>query len=403
MHSVPIAILCSVEPVTDAEPSAPSPRRTLVLVAALVAAMVWANGSASTYRTVLRAAVSIPLVPHHMVHSVATAVTNAAMVVFFLAVGAEIGHERAHGSLADRRAATLPVLAALGGMVGAAATYLLVAASAGAPRSILGGWGIPMATDIAFALAALQLGGTSVPRSLRTFVLALAVADDIAAVVVLGLVTSASVNLTAGIGALVVVGGVLAMRRWVNEVWPYLLATVALYLSLARAGIEPILAGVVVGALLPTRSSPSGASVNERCFGPLDTASAFVILPLFVLANTGVAFSTSALGAPHAGNVGVSIVVARTIGKTIGIVGAVAIASAVGVGQLHPSIHRRHLVGAAILCGVGFTVPLLFADVHFASSPHLLAAVQLGLLGGSAVCLLVGIVVLRGARRAQVG
>ncbi len=345
------------------------------------------------------------------------------MTVFFLAVGLEVGRERALGSLREARNAVLPVVAALGGMAGAALAYLATTAATGGlsagvatcglSGAVLRGWGVPMATDVAFTLAALALLGRRVPSSLRVFVLALAVADDVASVIVLALVSSSRVHVHywALAGAAVWFAAVaLASRRVRRSWWPYLVAVVVEWALLAWGGVEPTLAGAFVGMVVPCTvaagkgraPSPTAAptrtpsAVLERVLNPL---SILVVLPLFALANTGVALGGHLLATPAPRSVAVGIVVARLAGKMVGITLTVAVLVRLGVAGLPDGVRWPQLVGAAAMCGMGFTVPLLFATATFAGHPALIAAAQVGLLVGTAVAFMAGAVILLAAGR----
>jgi NhaA family Na+:H+ antiporter len=367
----------------------------LVLLASVAAALVWANLAPGSYtafwsHTVGRADHAPEL----------TAVVNRGlMTVFFLAVGLEIGRERTVGSLAENRNAVLPVAAALGGMVGAALVYLIVAVALGGDPSVLRGWGVPMATDVAFTLGALALAGSRVPTGLRVFVLALAVADDVASVVVLAFVSSTRVSVPSLLAAVAALAGVAVMRRWVRRAWwPYLAAVALVWWLFSRGGVEPTLAGAFVGLLVPgggRERSPS--TVLETAASPL---SSYVILPLFALANAGVMLNGQIWSSSSGRSVLLAVVVARTAGKMIGISAAVVVVIRLGGARLPAGVNGRHMVGAAVLCGMGFTVPLLFAATEFAGAPVLFAGAQAGLLIGTAVTFVVGlaIIVARGGR-----
>lgn len=366
----------------------------IAMTVAVVAALVWANVS-SSYTSVWS----------HPVHwfdapglsTVGGWLDNGLMTIFFLGVGLEIGRERTHGSLQGARNAVLPVVSAAGGMVGAALVYLATVAATGA-GSVARGWGVPMATDVAFTLGAMALLGRRVPPELRVFVLALAVADDVGSVVVLAVVSSHHLAVWPLCGALVVLAGTIALRRWVRVAWwPYLLAVVVEWVLLAKGGVEPTLAGAFVGIAVP--SAATGPSASGRLEGPVAPLSILGVLPVFVLANAGVVFSGFVLDHGSRG-VLTGILVARAVGKTGGIALAAFLVVRFSILELPARVRWRQLVGAAALCGMGFTVPLLFAASAFAGQPSLLDASRLGLLGGTLVALAVGGVVLARAARA---
>jgi NhaA family Na+:H+ antiporter len=370
----------------------------MVLVAALVAALAWANIDSHSYVTVwshelARSAQPVPGV----VHSVSGVVDNGLMTLFFLAVGLEIGREVAEGSLRDRRNALLPVLAALGGMAGAALIYAITIAILRPHVDAARGWGIPMATDVAFVLGAIALLGRRVPRSLRIFVLALAVADDVASVVILAFVASTRIHVVWLVAAVVALGAVfLLLRRHVRHSWwPYVLAALITWYLFARAGIEPTLAGAFVGILIPVAG---GAGAGRSLETPVHALSSYVVLPLFVLANAGVVLTGAVWHASGAVPVMSAIVAARIVGKMLGLTLAVLLLVRFRLCGLPEGTTWRHIVGVSLLCGMGITVPLLFAHALFGRSPALFSGTQVGLLLGTLGAAVLGSAVLLGAR-----
>jgi NhaA family Na+:H+ antiporter len=383
----------------------------LMLTLAGVAALVWANSPVqATYSQVWKHSARLTSGDFSGLTTVQGWVNGGIMTVFFLVVGLEIARERRAGALADRQTAVVPVVGALGGMVGAALVYVAVNHHPPGSR----GWGIPMATDIAFALAALALLGRRVPSGLRLFLLTLAVADDIGSVVALAAFYSSKLDVRALAGAVVVVVVlVLVRRRWTGAAWPYLAGGVVLWALMAAAGVEPALAGVVVGLLIPSVASrattptatPQSAAAPPDPAGRVESAlapvSAFVVLPLFALANAGVTIESNLLAHPGATGVFVGIVLARLVGKMAGIGLACLIVVRLGVGRLPPGVTWGHMAGGAAVAGIGFTVPLLFAEQAFAHHPPLVAASQAGLLAGSVVAFVVGATVLLMVARRQ--
>jgi NhaA family Na+:H+ antiporter len=373
----------------------------MVLVAALAGALAWANIDSHSYVAVwshelARAAQPVP----RAVHSVSGVVDNGLMTIFFLAVGLEIGREVAEGSLRDRRNALLPVLAALGGMAGAALIYVITIAILHPHVDAARGWGIPMATDVAFVLGAIALLGRRVPRSLRIFVLALAVADDVASVVILALVASTRIHLAWLAAVAVALGAVLLLlRRHVRHGWwPYVLAALVTWYLFVRAGIEPTLAGAFVGILIPVAA---GARAGRSLEAPVHALSSYVVLPLFVVANAGVVLTGSVWHATGAVPVMSAIVAARSVGKMLGITLAVLLLVRLRLCGLPEETTWRHIVGVSLLCGMGITVPLLFAHAVFGGSPALFSGTQVGLLLGTLGAAVLGGAVLLGARRPE--
>ncbi|MGH9090683.1 MAG: Na+/H+ antiporter NhaA [Acidimicrobiales bacterium] len=394
----------------------------VVLTATVVAALLWANLAGGSYAAAWDRSLQVAVAPGDLLGTTRQWVDNGVMTIFFFAVGLEVGRERTRGSLRDNRNALLPVVAALGGMAGAALVYLATVAVQGGGRAALHGWGVPMATDVAFTLGAMALLGRRVPSTLRIFVLALAVADDVASVVVLAVVSSAHIHVAPLVGAAACLAGTVVLRvRRVWAWWPYVAAVVATWLLLAWAGIEPTLAGAFVGVLVPCtgRTERTGSNGRRRerrarpdavdCWGgpsgrleevasPLAT---FAVVPLFALANTGVVLTGSLLTSPSSRTVVVALVVARLLGKMGGITLAVLAVVALGKTGLPRDVRWSQLAGAGAMCGMGFTVPLLFASAAFADHPALVGAAQVGLLAGTVLAFVVGatVLVLASARR----
>jgi len=368
-----------------------------VLVLAVGAALLWANGPwGSTYATVWE----------HPVHAGGSAfagfttvrswVNGGLMAVFFFVVGLEIGREHRDGELGHLRTAVVPVVGAAGGMAGAGLVYVLF--NHGGTGS--SGWGIPMATDIAFALGALALLGRRVPPGLRLLLLTLAVADDVGSVLVLAVFYSARTQPLALVGALLVTVALIAARRWPGlPAWPVLAGGVALWVLLAAGGVEPALAGVVAGVLVPSRrrgSDRNPAELLERRTAPI---SAFAVLPVFALANAGIVFHMGMLRPPGAAAVFAGITAARVLGKLVGITLACYLVVRLGLGRLPEGVLWSHVAGGAAVAGIGFTVPLLIAEQAFRTDPSLITASELGLLAGSALAFAAGAVLLVAVHR----
>jgi NhaA family Na+:H+ antiporter len=370
----------------------------VVLVLALAAALTWANLDPHGYVAAWthRLATGPEPIPSSL-HTVSGVIDNGLMTIFFLAVGLEIGREVAEGSLRDRRNALLPVLAALGGMAGAALIFLATIAVIHPRADAWRGWGIPMATDVAFTLGAIALLGNRVPPTLRVFVLTLAVADDIVAVVILAFVASTKIEWSWLAAAVVLLGAVVLMRRRIRHSWwPYALVTLVIWYLFVRAGVEPTLAGAFVGLLVPVAVAARAGRALET---PVHQLSSYIVLPLFVLANAGVLLTGAVWHSSNAVSVLSAVVTARLVGKMLGIVVAVILVVRLGLCGLPEGTTWRHLVGVSLLCGMGITVPLLFAHVVFDGVPALYSGAQMGLLLGTLGAGGLGSLVLLSGRR----
>jgi len=327
-------------------------------------------------------------------------VNGGLMAVFFLVVGLEIARERRRGALADSRTALVPVAGAIGGMLGAGLVYALF--NQGGPGAR--GWGVPMATDIAFAVGALVLLGRRVPPGLRLLILTLAVADDIGSVSVLAGFYSLRLWAPALVGAALLVAGLEVVRRRqrAGSAWPFLLGGVGLWLLMAAGGVEPALAGVVVGLQVPARAD-RGDRPAERLESGLAPVAAYVVLPIFALANLGISLGTGLFRHPGATAVFGGVVAARVVGKLVGITLACLAVVRFGPGRLPDGVRWRHVAGGAAVAGIGFTVPVLIAEQAFAGSPPLVDASEIGLLVGSLVAFAVGAGILVAAGRRRPG
>jgi Na+:H+ antiporter, NhaA family len=394
-----------------------------LLLAAAVVALVWANIPAAGYEafwhtpTLVRVgSLSISLDLRHWVN-------DAAMSVFFLVVGLEISREVTVGELHSFRSVVVPALGAVGGLALPAVLFALF--NAGTPAVV--GWGIPMSTDTAFLVGILALFGPRCPDQLRLFLLTLAIVDDIGAILVMAVFYTPRVDVTALVVAAALVA-VLGLLRWAR-VWqlaPYLLAGLALWGSVYASGVHPTLAGVLVGLLVPAarvdpeqrerlrfygravieHADPAKARLavsaaratvpaNDRLQNALHPVSAFVVIPLFGLANAGVVLDGATLRAAATSRITLGIVVALVVGNAVGISLLAGIALRTGLGELPGRVRYGHLVGGAVLAGIGFTIALFITDLAYPAAPLLRREATVGVLAGSLVAAVLGSLLLR--------
>ena len=393
----------------------------LLLLTATVIALAWANSPwRETYQRLWSTEAGLIFGGRELVMDLRHWVDDGLMAFFFLVVGLEVTREVAVGELRDRRAVAVPVLAALGGMVLPA--LLFTAVNAGGPGAR--GWGIAMATDIAFVLGALALLGPRCPDQLRLFLLTIAIVDDIGAITVIAVFYSTDLEIVPLLVAAALVG-VLLMLRWLR-VWrasAYVAVGAALWLAVYASGVHATIAGVLIGLLVATRApappseinpyaralakdsaTPEQAhlarlaasatiSPNERIQYALHPWTSYLVVPVFALANAGVRLDAGTLRQAATSPVTVGIVLALVVGKSIGIAGTTMLAVRTGLGVL-PDVGRRQLVGGATLAGIGFTVALFVADLAFAD-PALREQAVVGVLAGSLLAALLGTAVLR--------
>jgi NhaA family Na+:H+ antiporter len=287
----------------------------------------------------------------------------------------------------------MPAIAALGGMVVPALIFLALNAS-GSGRE---GWGIPIATDIAFVLGALSLLGSRAPIGLRLFLLAVAIIDDIGAIIVIAVFYSDGIDFAALAGGVGVVVVVVAMRK-LGIVSPiaYVIPALVLWYLMHESGVHATIAGVALGLLTPAR--PIGdRAVLDDLEHRLHPISALAIVPLFALANAGVTLSSDALRDAATSRIAWGVVLGLVVGKTVGITGAALLARRLRVGSLPSDVETRHLIGGAALAGIGFTVALFVADLTFGGTENL-AVTKIAILVASIVAGTLGAVVLSSTR-----
>lgn len=361
----------------------------LALLAAAVAAIVWANAATSAYDDVWRGRLDLGFGPFHLDLSWREWVTDGLMTVFFFVVGLEIKREIVRGELRDPRTAALPVVAAIGGMALPALLYIgLNAGGAGAK-----GWAIPAATDIAFAVGVLALLGDRVPRALKLFLLTLAIVDDIGAILVIAVFYSGGVSLGWLAASAGVVAAILGMQRVrIGTPVAYVVPAVVLWACVHESGVHATIAGVVLGLLTPARPF-GGRQVIEQLEHRLHPWSSFAVVPLFALANAGIVIDGDVLERAVDSPITIGVLLGLVVGKTVGISVATALGVRAGFGRLPVDVRAPHVVGAATVAGIGFTVSLFVAELSF-SGPRFEDAV-LGILVGSLVSGTVGATILR--------
>jgi NhaA family Na+:H+ antiporter len=375
----------------------------VLLLVAVGIALAWVNSPwGSSYERVWHHVLTVRVGGTGVSTDLRHWVDEGLMTFFFLVVGLEIKRELVSGELRDRRAAVLPIVAAVGGMVVPAIVYL--ALNAGGPGSR--GWGIAMPTDIAFGLGVLALALPRAPASVRVFLLSLAIVDDLLTVVVVALFysTGVSAGWLGGAVLAAVAAFLLGRTRARTPVIPIVLG-ICMWFALREAGVSPTLAGVTMGFLTPAVpfrhvSAEGAAAVSPvtRLEELLHPWTSYLVVPLFALANAGVSFAAGAFGPPGAGRVGLGIVLARTMGKIFGIVIACRIAVRFRAARLPADVEWPHILGVAAAAGVPFTVSLFIAEIAL-DGGDLLQAARLGILVSAVLAGLLGFLMLRAAAR----
>ena len=367
----------------------------LLLIASAIAALLVANSQLSdAYFSVLHTYLG-PLSVQHWVN-------DALMAVFFLMVGLEIKREMVDGHLSSWPRRILPGVAAAAGMAVPALVYLSFNLNSGASH----GWAIPAATDIAFALGVISLLGPRVPTSLKVFLAALAIIDDLGAVIVIGLFYTTGVSLMdLGLAAAVVAALIALNLVGVKRLTPYLLLGVVLWFFTYRSGVHATIAGVLLALTIPIKRTPAKpeATVSESPLHLLEHSLikpvSFIIVPIFGFANAGVSFSglgMEALVAP----VTLGVAAGLAVGKLVGIFGAVLLLVKSGIVDLPAGASWPQMLGTTLLCGIGFTMSLFISLLAF-NDVLLQNEAKIGILIGSLIAGLAGFIVLRFAKRAD--
>jgi len=364
----------------------------IVLVLASALALVVANSPLEpVYQAFLSLRLQITLDDVGIGKPLVLWINDGLMAVFFLLVGLEIKRELMQGELASREQALLPAIAATGGMAVPALVFVLC--NLGRPET-LNGWAIPAATDIAFSLGVLSLLGTRVPVGLKVLLTAIAIFDDLGAIVIIALFYTADLSFTSLALATVALAALLALNlAGVRKIAPYLIVGVVLWVCVLKSGVHATLAGVALAAAIPIRLDAQGRSPLLRMEHGLHAWVAFGVLPIFGFANAGVSFAGMGwLGLVHPITLGIAL--GLFVGKQIGIYFSIRLAVRAGIARRPAETNWRQIYGMAVLCGIGFTMSLFIGLLAFADSPALQDATKVGILAGSVLAALLGAAVL---------
>jgi NhaA family Na+:H+ antiporter len=400
---------------------------SIILILCTIAALLFANTALSHhYEHFFHTHISFHIGSYVISHTLHHWINDLLMALFFFVVGLEIKREVLMGELSDAKAAFLPVAAAIGGMVFPAGIYWLIN-GAGPGAS---GWGIPMATDIAFAVGVLMLLGDRIPKSLVTFLLALAIVDDLGAVVVIAIFYTENLNLLAlGAVGVFLVAMIGLNLLGVRKVAPWLILALGMWVAMFESGVHATVAGVLAAWCIPgkpkVKASHFSASMRamldrfdrsykgdnnltnndmqraivdtmqegigkvqsplQRLESSFHVVVAFFILPLFALANAGVPISLGAITDVFSDPIPFGIIMGLVVGKLIGITGVSLLLVKLGIGQLPAGCTPSHMVGVGFMGGIGFTMSIFIAELGFRSSPELLVEAKMGVLVASLI------------------
>ncbi len=369
----------------------------IMLVAAAALALVIANSPlAYLYNHILNEVHFGPQVPHmHLDKSILHWINDGLMVVFFFVVGLEIKRELVRGQLAGFEKALLPVVAAIGGMAVPALIFWFI--NQDTPETI-SGWAIPAATDIAFAIGVMALLGSRAPISLKILLTAIAVIDDLGAIVVIALFYTQGLSLMALVVAAAALCGMAVLNRMkVMSVWPYMMLALLLWLSVLESGVHATIAGVLAALCIPLRTEGSQKSPSMLLEKKLHGVVTFFILPVFAFANAGVSMvglSLESLLDP----VTLGIISGLFVGKQVGIFVILFLMISIGLSPRPAESTWLQIYGMSLLCGIGFTMSLFIGSLAYQDA-SLQAEVRLGVMVGSLLSAFAGYMVLRYAPR----
>ncbi|AVJ16198.1 Na+/H+ antiporter NhaA [Serratia rhizosphaerae] len=364
----------------------------ILIVAAVIALMMANSPLQGVYQGFLNLPVMVKIASLEIAKPLLLWINDGLMAIFFLVVGLEVKRELMQGSLAGRDKAVFPAIAALGGMLAPALIYLLFNGADDIARQ---GWAIPAATDIAFALGVMALLGNRVPTSLKVFLLALAIIDDLGVIVIIALFYTHEVSLAAlGVAAAAV--AVLALMNWrgVSKTSIYMIVGLVLWVAILKSGVHATLAGVIVGFMIPLKVK-KGPSPSETLEHEMHPWVAFLILPLFAFANAGVSLEGVSLNG-LASLLPMGIAAGLFIGKPLGIFIFSWLAVKSGIARLPEDIGFKQVFAVSVLCGIGFTMSIFIASLAFSGADEAFSTYsRLGILLGSTAAALVGYALLR--------
>lgn len=413
----------------------------LLLMACAVLALIFANtGLHHAYEHLLHAPIGFNIGDWRLEHSLHHWINDGLMWLFFFLVGLEIKREVLVGQLSDFKQALLPIIAAIGGMVVPALFY---AAMNLGSDGIISGWGVPMATDIAFAVGVLVLLGSRVPKSLLTFLVALAIVDDLGAVAVIAIFYTENIVWEALGAALVIFGALIALNRFgVRRPLPYFVVGTLLWMAFLESGVHATVAGILTAWTIPARSKfdidifadrieqlsnrlHERRKASETCIvtreeherrGVIQTLLdgihmvetplqrlehdlhvpvAFLVVPLFALANAGIPIDLGQIPAVLGSPVTLGIMAGLILGKLIGIAGLSLLAVRLGIGEMPEGTNAKHMIGVGLLGGIGFTMSIFIAELGFKGQAEALVLAKTGVLFASVIAGVAGFIWLR--------
>ena len=364
----------------------------LILLACSIIAIIVANSSAATtYDNILHTYITIGYKEISISMSVLHWINDGLMAIFFFVVGMEIKREVIFGELKSLKKTILPISAAIGGMIVPAIIYSLF----NFKELTNTGWGIPMATDIAFALGILSLVGKKAPKGIVVFLTALAIVDDLGAIIVIAIFYTNQISWIAlSIGLIVFIALILANRFKVKLTSVYIILGIALWICLLKSGIHSTIAGVLLGLSLPIGKTADEyeVSILNRLEHKISPWSAFIIMPIFALANAGIVIDINSFSTLIFSPVSLGIMSGLFFGKQIGIFGVSYILIKFNIAKLPSQVTKRHLYGASVLGGIGFTMSIFVSSLSFADET-VLATAKISIMIASILSAILGTII----------
>lgn len=366
----------------------------LILLICAIVAMIIANSSfATNYDHILHTYVTIGYKEFSLSMSVLHWINDGLMAIFFLVVGMEIKRELVIGELKSIKKTILPISAAIGGMIVPAIIYALF----NYKDPTIAGWGIPMATDIAFALGILSLVGKKAPKGIIVFLTALAIVDDLGAIVVIAIFYTSQISWIALIvGLIVFIALLLANKFKINSASVYIVGGIILWICFLKSGIHATVAGVLLGMTLPLGKTvqESKTSLLHQFENILTPWSSFIVMPIFALANSGITVDINSFSTLIFKPVSLGIIFGLFVGKQLGIFGISYILVKLKIASLPSQVTKRHLYGASVLGGIGFTMSIFVSSLSF-SDATVLSTAKISIMISSILAALLGAIIFK--------
>lgn len=366
----------------------------IILLTCAVIAILLANSSLATiYNEVLHKSITIGYKAASVSMPISHWINDGLMAVFFFAVGMEIKRELLVGELRSLKTTILPVAAAIGGIV----VPIIIYAVCNYNKPTINGFGIPMATDIAFTLGVISLVGKKAPKGIVVFLTALAIVDDLGAIIVIAIFYGTEISWYYLLLSLVIVGVLMLANKFkVNSTAAFVIIGVVLWFTMLKSGIHATFAGVLLGMIIP--GSRDKEAFKKSMLNKLETAispwSSYLIMPIFALANGGVVINVSSLSTIMSTPVSVGIILGLVLGKQLGIFGASSILVKLGVAKLPLGVNKKHLYGASVLGGIGFTMSIFVSSLSFADEA-ILSTAKISIIAASLLSAIWGLIIFK--------